>query len=354
MAQYGLLASTLMGRPQSFSGGGSLAELLMQSGLPMGGGMGGGQFPPAPQMQPQMPQQSSGGGFLDSLLSPEVALPMAGRLIAGPSSGQGIGEALAFGGEAIGKIGERRKAEAEQNRSLQILNQMRPDLAQLVSAGMPMSEAWNNMLTGGQGKPTDDMREYQQAVQQGFQGNFMDYQIKMKEAGRNQIDINTGEKLPTGFRWKNPEQKELGVEPIPGGPGEQVPAELAARVGMADNFLSQLPKIKADVAAGKVTGLVDKTGAATGYGGGAQTYRQIQSGVDALTRMLSGAGMNITEAEQYARRYLPTYADDSQSMLTKLEQLEAELLSTKEMTMRGRGGSSTGDMGNDPLGILGP
>lgn len=42
----------------------------------------------------------------------------------------------------------------------------------------------------GGGKATDDMREYELARRQGFQGSFVDYQKMMKEAGRQQINID--------------------------------------------------------------------------------------------------------------------------------------------------------------------
>jgi hypothetical protein len=40
-------------------------------------------------------------------------------------------------------------------------------------------------------KPTDDMREYELAKQQGFQGSFFDYQRQMKEAGRSTMTMTT-------------------------------------------------------------------------------------------------------------------------------------------------------------------
>jgi hypothetical protein len=162
----------------------------------------------------------------------------------------------------------------------------------------------------------------------------------MKEAGRQQVNIDTGAKLPSGYRWLDPKNQEAGVEPIPGGPGETIPGELAARVGMADSFLAQLPSIRDRVKTGEVTGPVDRALAGQGYGAGGETYRHIQSGVDVLMRLLTGAGMNQTEAEQYARRYLPTYVDNAESLAGKLDQLERELKATRGMAMRGRGGET--------------
>lgn len=204
------------------------------------------------------------------------------------------------------------------------------------------------------GKLTSDQREYQQAKNDGFAGNFMDYQIKMKEAGRSQVNIDTGEKLPPGYRWTDPNNRQAGVQPIPGGPAEEIPAELASRIGLADNFLKEYDGIRASVKSGTVTGPIDVLNATKRQSSDqAGVYRKIQSGVDALQRMLTGAGMNIAEAEAYTQRYLPTYTDDAGSAVAKLDQLKAELESTRATALRGRGNmpSPAGAQDNDPLGI---
>lgn len=187
------------------------------------------------------------------------------------------------------------------------------------------------------GRPTDDMREYDRAVEQGFQGSFMDYQVKMKEAGRSQVNIDTGVKLPPGYKWIDPKNQDAGVEPIEGGPAEQIPGELAARIGMADSFLGQYGDVRKKVEAGIVTGPIDRARAGFGQGEQGEVYRQIRSGSEALQRLLTGAGMPESEAQVYADRYLPTYRDDANSMLSKLDQLKRELESAKKMAMRGRG-----------------
>lgn len=205
-------------------------------------------------------------------------------------------------------------------------------------------------LQNPQAKLTDDQREYQAAKDQGFTGTFMDYQVKMKEAGRQQVNIDTGEKLPSGFRWKDPNKREMGVEPIPGGPATQIPGELAARVGLSGDFLEQAPNLRKRIEAGDVTGLIDANMAQQGLGQAGEVYRQLQSGTDALMRLLTGAGMNETEAKQYASRYLPTIRDTAESAATKLDNLVRELSATRDTAMRGRGDATTANAA-DPLGI---
>lgn len=196
-------------------------------------------------------------------------------------------------------------------------------------------------LRNPQVKPSESERAYEQAKADGFTGSRMEYDIAMKEAGRNKIDINTGVKLPSGYEWLDPNDQSRGVKPIAGGPAEQIPGELAARIGMAENFLSKdLPEIRSAVKAGNVTGLFDRFQAANNSGSvQARTYQKIQSGVEVLSRLLSGAGMTKDEIAEKTARYLPTYTDDANSVAAKMDQLEAELNATKDMAMRGRGGS---------------
>lgn len=194
-------------------------------------------------------------------------------------------------------------------------------------------------LQNPQAKLTDDQREYQAARDQGFQGSFMDYMVKMKEAGRQQVNIDTGEKLPSGFRWVNPDQRELGVEPIPGGPATQIPGELAARIGMGENWLqNDLPTLRDPASLEAATGPIDRAMAWAGRGKPAEIERKFQSGVEVLSRLLSGAGMTQIEVDEKTKRYMPTIADDANSLMTKLNQLEAEIRAAGNAAMRGRGG----------------
>jgi len=193
-------------------------------------------------------------------------------------------------------------------------------------------------------KLSETEKAYNQAVQDGFTGTRMDYEIKMKEAGRNKIDINTGVKLPSGYEWLDPNDQSKGVKPIAGGPATQLPGELAARIGLADSWLqNDLPGIKSSVNAGDVTGIVDRYQAANNQSSPqASTYRKIQSGVEVLSRLLSGAGMTQVEIDEKAARYQPTYTDDTTSLADKIDQLAQEIKATRDSAMQGRGGPIAG------------
>lgn len=199
-------------------------------------------------------------------------------------------------------------------------------------------------LRNPQSKLTSDQQEYKYAVDQGFKGTFVDYQRQMKEAGRSQVNVDTGVKLPSGYRWADPNNQAAGVEPIPGGPATQLPGELAARIGLADSWLkNDLPTIKNSVQDGNVTGVYDRYQAANNQSSPqASTYRKIQSGVEVLSRLLSGAGMTQVEIDEKAARYQPTYTDDAKSLDDKIDQLAQEIQATRNSAMQGRGGPVQG------------
>lgn len=150
--------------------------------------------------------------------------------------------------------------------------------------------------------------------------------------------VGDRQNAPAGYRWVDPANPNAGMVAIPGGPGEKVDAEVAARLGLAQSFLGQLPDIKKRVAAGEITGPIDAARAYAGIGGPGEIRRQIDSGAEALLRMLTGAGMNNQEASQYIRRYQFSPTDTAETLISKLNQLERELNSVGETVGRGRGG----------------
>lgn len=118
-----------------------------------------------------------------------------------------------------------------------------------------------------------------------------------------------------------------------------LPPELAGRVAMAENFLKQAPALREEIKSGGVTGPLQGMGAQFGVGKAGSTYRAIQSGVDALLRSLTGAGMSIPEAQQYAARYLPAPTDSAATVLDKFDRLSTELDGLIKKAYEGRGGN---------------
>lgn len=60
-------------------------------------------------------------------------------------------------------------------------------------------EAQIAALENPQAKPTADMQEYEFAKSQGFQGTFQDYQVAMKQAGRQETNVNVDAKGETEY-----------------------------------------------------------------------------------------------------------------------------------------------------------
>lgn len=164
---------------------------------------------------------------------------------------------------------------------------------------------------------------------------------------------------PSGYQWNDPNNPSAGMTAIPGGPGEKVDAEVAGRLGLAKSFLGQLPEIRKRIDAGEATGPIDGLLGKAGYGGPGELRRQIDSGAEALLRMLTGAGMNKEEAAEYTRRYKMHPLDSAETLKSKMGQLEQELNSVGETVGKGRGGWSppaakTESAKQDPQGFRAP
>lgn len=140
---------------------------------------------------------------------------------------------------------------------------------------------------------------------------------------------------PAGYRWN---ADNTGLEPIPGGPAEKLPAELAARVGLAETVLDpkQSAGLVKDIEGGAATGPVDYLTGLAGYGRSGEIRRDLLSGTDALRRMLTGAGMNMNEAAEYTERYLPRMTDNAAILADKVKQLQSELSTIRDVVQRGR------------------
>lgn len=133
---------------------------------------------------------------------------------------------------------------------------------------------------------------------------------------------------PSGYRFK---EDGSSLEAIPGGPADkanqprQIPADMAGKVALADEYLKNFPGIMKEVQAGSLTGPIDSMTANAGYGRAGEVVRQIKSGRDALQRTLTGAGMPASEAAEYSARYMPQMGDTVETLASKQKQLNEEL-----------------------------
>lgn len=89
-------------------------------------------------------------------------------------------------------------------------------------------------LRNPQPKPTDDMREYEFAKSQGYQGTFTDFMTDMRRAGATNITntVGSGEvgTIPQGYElFTDPETGARSMRPIAGGPEDTSQTEEAQR-----------------------------------------------------------------------------------------------------------------------------
>lgn len=289
--------------------------------------------------------------------------------------GRNAQEQLAGG---VGGLVAYRQDAKKKNKTMELLKAKSPEIAQAVEAGI-LSPAegfkahldagtsdrkfqtlddgtfgWSDAKTGtwtplGKASKAATLpsvaEEYNWMKSQGYQGSPTDY-LQMKKSGGNA----QGVKAPSGYRWTD--QTQSALEPIPGGPGEEMPGELAGRIGMAKNFVQRAPALRQKIANGDVTGVWDQFKAGAGIGETGQVYQDIQSGVDSLTRLMTGAGMNQTEAEAYTRRYLPTARDTAETATRKLDRLVEELNATAVEASKGRGGFNPVSTGGNEIDDL--
>lgn len=154
-------------------------------------------------------------------------------------------------------------------------------------------------------KPTDAQRDYRIAKQEGFEGTLMDFlreKTMLTKAG------NT-------------------------------PAEVAARVGLADAFQADLPAIRKGV---QELTTADRVDIPLRRGRAGDLWRRIESGTEAMKRMMTGAGMSMTEAQNYVDRYQISATDRVDTMLRKLDLLSRDLEATKQGIIAGRPGAFGG------------
>jgi hypothetical protein len=131
-------------------------------------------------------------------------------------------------------------------------------------------------------------------------------------------------------------QKELQAKA--GGPDpEKQLGEQAGKLAVAEQFLANAPKIREAIKSGDQTGLWDRTKAVNKWGEQGHIENLMEAGQDALIHMMTGAGMNESEAKRKVGRYAPTVFDTPTSLLAKHDQLVSELEHWRELAYRGRG-----------------
>lgn len=353
--------------------------------------------PPDPNAPPQsmfaQPEPYQSGGMFGGRMAPvgnwlgnnSNALMMAGMgLMSGSTPQQGFGNAMrgVMAGQGMDRDRrDRKKAESDEER----LNAALQELMQDQSGPMAgLSGPMRNLMMADpefarsaiaqRMKPADmpsSYEEYQLSQQHPGYGDF----LNQGKTGQGTDDMRELSVI-------NQEREANGLPPYrldewittrakAGSTGIQLPAEMGARIGMGDQFLSELneqgiggsaenptpnlrERVKTVFGGDMKQQALSRTQLQAGMGEPAEIWRRVKSGQDALVRQLTGAGMAVAEAQDQASRYSIGAGDSVETMLSKLDGLEADLKAVREGAIGARSGSMApsqqgGDI--DPLGI---
>lgn len=139
-----------------------------------------------------------------------------------------------------------------------------------------------------------------------------------------------------GFQWTDGTRtKQM---PIPGSSKEAVPAEVAARLGMGNQFLGNLPQIRSSIDAGTLSGPINSAKLGLGMGAQGELWRQIDNGIEAIVRLQTGMGQNESEIRANLKRYEPSTFDSVETIKSKVNGLESVLKEVMQNVYQGRGG----------------
>lgn len=213
----------------------------------MGAGQGLLAPPPAPEPAGggllAMLMGDGSGGKLDGALGrvAGVVSPMLLNSI-GERGAEGVraagqGAAMGFGADRVlaQKRAEDAKAKQKISQTMQLLAKDRPDLVPWVESGaISPADAFNQVFAKPKADGTDDIKEYQFAVQQGYKGNFRDYMTEMKKAGAMNVDARQMGTIPPGYQVQyDPQGRPVQMTPIPGGPAANDVAAATAKIDRA-------------------------------------------------------------------------------------------------------------------------
>jgi hypothetical protein len=155
--------------------------------------MGGEETYNAPNMRQPAPQQGGMRGLLSTVKDKAMAVDpntgLTGYQRFARALDPLIMPELRGAGEAIEKQGAQRVAATNKNRTVEMLRlRKRDDLADMVERGMiSPTDAASQLLAVPKDDRTAGIKEYQQAVSQGFKGTFLEYKTALQKASATNI-----------------------------------------------------------------------------------------------------------------------------------------------------------------------
>lgn len=262
-----------------------------------------------------------------------------------------LGQTLVGLGDIEGALTVSRLQEASQDRAYQRTRDARDFAFREMESARQQGNADRAFTAGREDRNLE--RDRQASVDR-LTNYYRDRaDVRSDETLALQRQAATRREVPAGFE-ANPDSPG-GFRPIGGGPqdpkylaerkaaeasaaGEKaLPAELGARVALAQSFLDGVPTLREQVKSGGVTGIWDATVARSGYGDQGEILRRIRSGSEAIIRNLTGAGMNQEEARARVAQYEPAVGDNAETVTRKLDMLTEQLQRIEAEAYRGRG-----------------
>lgn len=292
--------------------------------------------------------QSGFGRTLTDILNPQVALPMAGAMMAGRTPGAGFGDALALGGIGLGKLNDTRKAEAQKNKTMAFLRASHPELADMVAAGMPIKDAWD--MANGDG--TNDIKNFQYAKKNGFEGSFTDYQNAGKEQKTpSVVELFDDKGQPYKATWN---AGTGSFDRLGGSKAEPVKAPTEQVVRNRQLYKVVAPEVKNLLGDGATPGKFDALASTASQAGdvlgglgksigvgdlsGFTTSGEYQSAKNSLKTIVasylysvSGATANPGEVETQTNVLMPKPGEDPQSVADKKARIKTMVEAVKSV-----------------------
>jgi GH24 family phage-related lysozyme (muramidase) len=140
---------------------------------------------------------------------------------------------------------------------------------------------------------------------------------------------------PSGFRYR----PDGSLEAVPGGPGEQISAEVAGRLAMMQTAQQHLGPAREFFT--RAWGPGDVGQALFSAGDYNRHRRSIRVAIEGALRATTGAAAPESEVAQYMDMFLPQMTDSRATAMQKLSLLEAFMANAQQIIMRGRGSSLT-------------
>ena len=158
-----------------------------------------------------------------------------------------------------------------------------------------------------------------------FKGNFIDYQREIKSSGATRITNNVGGstpfEIPSGFMLKDPNDPSKGVTPIPGANTDKSVAGDAGKIQMLRTAQKAYEGVEALIF--DDDGTLNNANLAAAFvnlpaSKGRSINQKMEVGIQAITRIETGAAMPPAEVQNTRKRFQPVLGDSNEQARAKL------------------------------------